>query len=62
MKRCKQWKMDTWKVRSLYRTGAFKTKFRELERYRSDLVRLQEVTRRQALNKQRIVLLSRERK
>jgi exonuclease III len=42
-----QWKMDmrfrTWNVRSLYRAGSLKTAARELRKYTSDLVGLQEV-------------------
>jgi exonuclease III len=43
----KQWKMDmrfvTWNVRSIYRSGLFKTVARELGKYNLDLVGVQEV-------------------
>jgi hypothetical protein len=36
-------RFDTWNVRSLYRSGSFKTVARELGKYKLDLVGVQEV-------------------
>jgi len=36
-------RVDTWSVRSLYRTGSFTAAARKLARYKSDLVAVQEV-------------------
>jgi exonuclease III len=50
----------TWNVRSLYRSGSFKTVARELGKYKLDLVGVQEVRSRAALNGQRIIHSSME--
>jgi hypothetical protein len=36
-------RFDTWTVRSLYKAGSLKTVSRELNKYKLDLVRVQEV-------------------
>jgi exonuclease III len=37
-------RFGTWNVKSLYRSGSFKTVARELEKYKLDLVGVQEVS------------------
>jgi hypothetical protein len=37
-------RFGTWKVGSLYRAGSLKTETSELEKYKSDLVAVQEAT------------------
>jgi hypothetical protein len=39
----REMKLDTWNVRSLYRTGTLKAAARELVRYKLDVVDVQEV-------------------
>jgi exonuclease III len=53
-------RFGTWNVRSLYRSGSFKTVARELGKYKLDLVGVQEVRWDKGGTEQRIIHSSME--